>query len=161
LNVDDLKDVFEDATPARRDSSLSVEDVEKLFPPRALDPMLVVDGLAELFPEAGPAPEPQPVAEPQPDLVPQDLQPDMGPEDLQLDVGPQDLQPDVAPQDLQPDPAPHDLMADLFDIVDAGPQEDPAPEYVEPDAELEAQLSSLAAAFAKLGAALGDGDPDA
>jgi len=152
LNVDDLKDVFEDATPARRDSSLSVEDVEELFPPRPLDSTLAVDGLAELFPEAGPAPEPQPVAEPQPDLVPQDLQPGVGPEDLQLDVGPQDLQPDVAPQDL---------MADLFDIVDAGPQEDPAPEYVEPDAELEAQLSSLAAAFAKLGAALGDGDPDA
>ena len=141
--MDDLKDVFEDATPARRDSSLSVEDVEELFPPRPLDSTLAVDGLAELFPEAGPAPEPQPVAEPQPDLVPQDLQPGVG------------------PHDLQPDVAPHDLMADLFDIVDAGPQEDPAPEYVEPDAELEAQLSSLAAAFAKLGAALGDGDPDA
>ena len=95
MNVDDLKDVFEDAKPARRDSSLSVEDVEELFPPRPLDPMLAVDGLAELFPEAGPAPEPQPVAEPQPDLVPQDLQPGVGPEDLQLDVGPQDLQPDV------------------------------------------------------------------
>jgi len=150
--VDDLKDVFEDATAARRDSSLSVEDVEELFPPRPLDRTLAVDGLAELFPEAWPAPEPQPVAEPQPDLVPQDLQPDVGPEDLQLDEGPQDLQPEVAPQDL---------MADLFDIVDAGPQEDPAPEYVEPDAELEAQLLSLAAAFEKLGAALGDGDPDA
>jgi len=142
LNVDDLEDVFEDATPARRDSSLSVEDVEELFPPRPLDPALAVDGLAELFPQAGPAREPQPVAEPQPDVVPQDLQ-------------------HVVPQDLQPDVAPQDLMADLFDVVETAAQEDAAPEHVEPDAELEAQLSSLGAAFEKLGAALGDGDPDA
>jgi len=133
MNVDDLKDVFEDATPARRDSSLSVEDVEELLPPRNVDPTLAVEELAELFPQAGPSPEPQPIAKPLPVAEPQ---------------------PDVEPQDL---------MADLFAIVEAPPPVDtaPEPEPVEPDAELEAHLLSLAAAFEKLGAALGDDDPDA